>query len=50
MEFVSTDLHCAAQVEASFEQGYRLPLSALVGFLFADQDLNLVGQKTADGR
>jgi hypothetical protein len=50
MELVATDSHCSAQVKAPVEQSYCLSFSALVGFLFTNQDLNLVGQKTADGR
>jgi hypothetical protein len=48
MEFVATDSAFAPEVKTLVEQRQCLSFRELVGFFFADQDLDLASHKTAD--
>jgi hypothetical protein len=49
MEFIAGGMDGATQLKAVVEQGCGLAGGARVGFVFADQDFNLMSQETADG-
>src|SRR5271165_3443597 len=50
MPLVPRRLDHAAEVKALIEQLCGLSLSALIGFLLANQNLDLLGQQTTDRR
>jgi hypothetical protein len=49
MQFVPVATNRTAQMKTLIEQHGRLPLSTLVGFLFAHKDFDLFGEESADG-
>ena len=49
MEFIARGANYTAQVKALIQQGGCLAFGAFVSFFFADQELNLASQETANG-
>jgi hypothetical protein len=49
MPLVPASANYSAQMEALVEEREGLALGALIGFVFSDKNLDLRGEKTADG-
>jgi hypothetical protein len=48
MEFIAGGMDSATQLKSVVKQGCGLAFGARIGFVFADQDFNLMSQETAD--